>query len=652
MFVDVETYGKFELDDEFLEEYRDEPVDWGYGAMSWATYKRTYSRDGEDWWETCQRVIEGMFTVQRVHCLERKLPWDEEKAQRFARKAYDRLFNFKWTPPGRGLWMMGTDYIYERGGAALNNCGFVSTKEINRDFADPFVWMFSMSMLGVGVGFDTRGKNTVRIEKPERSNDVHVIPDSREGWADALERLLNAYAGEATLPKEWDYSEIRPKGAPIESFGGVASGPEPLKKMLETLEEMYDAYQGDLVDSQLIVDTMNIAGRCVVSGGVRRTAQISFGDRGDTQFLDLKRDPEKVKKWRWASNNSVFAEVGMDYSDVAERTGENGEPGYLWLENARKYGRMKDEPNWDDEWAEGSNPCVEQTLWDRELCCLVETYPAHHDSYDDYKETLRVAYQYAKTVTLIQTHDSKTNAVMLRNRRIGCSMTGIVQAINKHGYREFLNWCDEGYEYIQELDKEYADWLCIPRSIKTTSVKPSGTVSLLAGATHGVHWDHSPYYIRRVRVQEDHALVEACEEAGYDVEPDQYADDTAVISFPVEVDDLERGKHEVSLREKIDLAAQMQRYWSDNQVSCTAEFDPETEAEEIPRLLAAYEDRLKGISFLPMQDHGYDQPPYEEISEEEYEEMTSELDPIEGANLEHDLEDKFCDGEACKVDDS
>ena len=650
MFVDVEKFGTFELDRDFLEEYRDQPVNWGYGALSWATYKRTYSRDGEDWWQTCQRVIEGMFTVQRVHCKERNLPWNEEKAQRFARKAYDRLFNFKWTPPGRGLWMMGTDYIYERGGAALNNCGFVSTKEINRDFAAPFVWMFSMSMLGVGVGFDTRGKGTVRVQKPERTNEVHVIPDSREGWADALERLLNAYVGEGTLPREWDYSEIRPKGAPIESFGGVASGPEPLEKMLETLDEMYSAYQGDLVDSALIVDTMNIAGRCVVSGGVRRTAQIAFGDNGDNQFLDLKMDQEKVQAWRWASNNSILADVGMDYSNVAERTGTNGEPGYLWLENARKYGRLKDEPNWDDEFAEGSNPCVEQTLWDRELCCLVETYPAHHESLDDYKETLRVAYQYAKTVTLIQTHDAKTNAVMLRNRRIGCSMTGIVQAINKHGYREFFNWCDKGYDYIQHLDKKYADWLCIPRSIKTTSVKPSGTVSLLAGATPGVHWDHSPHYIRRVRVADSHRLVELCKEAGYQVEPDKYADDTMVISFPVKVDSLDRRKNEVSLREKVDLASQMQRHWSDNQVSCTAEFDPETEAEEIPRLLAAYEDRLKGISFLPMEDHGYEQPPYEEITEAEYRQMKAELDPIEGANLEHDLEDKFCDGEACKVE--
>ena len=175
-------------------------------------------------------------------------------------------------------------------------------------------------------------------------------------------------------------------------------------------------------------------------------------------------DQEKVSEWRWASNNSIQAEVGMDYSEVAERTGNNGEPGYLWLENARAFGRMKDEPNWKDEHAEGSNPCVEQTLWDKELCCLVETYPNHHDEHRGLQGDAARGLPVRQDRHLIPTHDAGTNAVMLRNRRIGCSMTGIVQALNKHGYRDFFDWCDEGYEYIQHLDKKYSDWLCIPRS--------------------------------------------------------------------------------------------------------------------------------------------------------------------------------------------
>ncbi len=645
MVIDVDAHGRFELDSEFLAPYRRRRPPWGFGALSWVTYRRTYSRDGEQWWETCRRVIEGMFTVQKTHCRRRRLPWDEQKARAFARRAYQRLFEFKWTPPGRGLWMMGAEFMYERGGAALNNCGFISTRTIDREFGEPFGWMLHMSMLGVGVGFDTRGRGKRRIREPaRRDEEVHLVDDSREGWAAAVSRLLDAYVGDAALPAKFDYSEIRPRGTKLESFGGFASGPEPLRELIEDLGDLYDARIGDEVDAELITDTMNLVGRCVVAGGTRRSAQIALGDADDRQFLDLKEDDQKVSAYRWASNNSVFAERGMDYGAVAERTAHNGEPGYFWVDNARAYGRMKEAPNFDDERAMGTNPCGEQTLWDRELCCLVETYPAHHASLEDYLETLKFAYQYAKTVTLVPTHDARTNAIMLRNRRIGCSMSGIVQAINRHGYRRFFDWCDEAYQFVQQLDRTYSDWLCVPRSIKTTSVKPSGTVSLLAGATPGVHWSHSPYFLRRMRIDADNPLWEQCREAGYPVEPDAYSEETMVVSFPVHVEGIERAKAEVPLREKVDLAARMQHYWSDNQVSCTAEFDPSTEADQLARVLEAYEDRLKAISFLPKSGHGYEQPPYETIGREEYERLVDGLEPIEGQPQFHEPP-LFCSGD-------
>lgn len=650
MIVDVDRHGAFHLDEEIVAPYRDRPVRWGFGALSWVTFKRTYSRDGESWWRTCRRVTEGMFTVQRIHCIEHGIPWDETHARHLAREAFERMWAFQWTPPGRGLWIMGTRFLYERGGAALNNCGFVSTRDIAVEYATPFRWMLTMSMLGVGVGFDTRGKGTVRITRPERSPEPHIVEDSREGWGAALQRLLDAYTGHGDLPSSWDLSRIRPRGSTLRGFGGVAAGPEPLRDMLETLATMYDAAVGRLADSALIVDTMNIIGRCVVAGGVRRSAQIAFGDPDDTRFLDLKLDRELLASHRWASNNSIFATIGMNYADAARRSAVNGEPGYLWLENARAYGRMGDPPNWLDREAMGSNPCVEQTLWDRELCCLVETYPAHHDSLEDYLRTLRVAFLYAKSVTLVPTHDADTDAVMARNRRVGCSMTGIVQAIDRFGYREFMNWCDRGYRYIRQLDADESAWLHVPRSIKTTSVKPSGTVSLLAGATPGVHWEHAPYYIRRIRVTDGHPLIGICRDAGYDVEPDHYASGASVISFPIHVKGITRGKASVSVWEKVDLAAQMQRYWSDNQVSCTAEFDPETEAGELPRVLSAYEDRLKGIVFLPRVGHGYEQPPYESVTREHYERMMAKLNPLRGTlEHEHELEARFCEGGVCDV---
>lgn len=469
-----------------------------------------------------------------------------------------------------------------------------------------------------------------------------------KGWVEAVGRLLGAYGGQGALPSHWDYTQIRPRGTPLANFGGFASGPEPLRQMLESLEQLHDQYIDQFVDARLIVDTMNIIGRGVVAGGTRRSAQIAFGESDDVQFLDLTLDRQKLMEYRWASTNSIFAHIGMDYSDIARRTVINGEPGYLWLDNIRAYGRMKDPPTWANAQAEGSNPCVEQSLWDRELCCLVETFPARHESLEDYQRTLHIAYLYAKTVTLVPTHDPRTNAVMLRNRRIGCSMTGIIQAINGLGYRRFFDWCDKAYGYVQQLDAEYSGRLAVPRSIKTTSVKPSGTVSLMAGATPGVHWECGPYYIRRVRISDNHPLLQMCQQAGYPVEPDRYSGSTMVVSFPIHVQRAGR-KADVSLRERVDLAAQMQRYWSDNQVSCTAEFNPDSEGEDIPRILEAYEDRLKGIVFLPATRHGYEQPPYEQITKQRYETMVNKLKPLAGElEHEHELEAHFCEGSVCE----
>ncbi len=650
MWIDIDREGAFELEPSFVERYRERPVPWGFGALSWVTYKRSYSRDGESWWQTCRRVVEGMYTVQRAHQRMHGLGWDAAAAQARAREAYARMWGFKWTPPGRGLWIMGTRFLYDRGSAALNNCGFVSTADIDVDYAAPFVWMLEMSMLGVGIGFDTRGAGHARIGRAERSKEPHVIEDSREGWCAAIARLLRAYSGRASLPALWDYSAIRQRGMPLSSFGGRASGPKALQELLESLESLYSRYVDRSVDSTLIVDTMNLIARCVVAGGVRRSAQIALGDPSDDAFLRLKRDAAALASHRWASNNSVFAELGMDYSELTEHTSANGEPGYLWLENARRFGRMVDPPNDADQKALGCNPCAEQTLWDRELCCLVETYPAHHASFSDFRRTLEVAVEYAKTVTLMPTHDGLTNRVMQRNRRIGCSLTGVVQAIERHGYRSLLDWCDRGYAAVRERDRTLSAQWGIPTSIKLTSVKPSGTVSLLAGATPGVHWSHAPFYLRRLRVTQGSSLVDLCRDAGFEVETDVHTPGTDVIAFPVHVAHLTRTSAQVSLREKIDLAAQLQRFWSDNQVSCTLDFDPQTERSELAQVLECYEDRLKGISLLPRHGHGYAQPPYEELSPEEYERRRSRLRPIR-VPPEHEelLEAAFCDGVSCEA---
>ena len=481
--------------------------------------------------------------MQREWSLTNQLPWCKENIEKEAQEMYDRIYHMKFLPPGRGLWAMGTALTKERKlYAALNNCAFVSTKHLSTDPTSPFCFLMDASMLGVGVGFDTLGAGTVLINRNVNiSPEAHMIDDSREGWVESLRILLDAFLNpkaHAHIPT-FDYKLLRPKGAPIKGFGGTSQGPEPLKELHRAI---YDKLKGsDTIDNMMtvtdIVDIMNLIGKCVVSGNVRRTAEIAFGDPESEEYIslkDYKRNPHRME-YGWTSNNSVMATLGMDYEAISKRVLDNGEPGFAWLENMQAYGRMCEAPNNKDHRAAGGNPCLEQTLESKEMCCLVETFPNRHESLDDYIRTLQLAVTYAKTVTLGSTHWTDTNAIMLRNRRIGTSMSGIAQFISSRGLEELKNWCNKGYTAVQKHDEYISERFAIPRSIKTTCVKPSGTVSLLVGATPGIHFPESRFYIRRVRLDISSPLVPALRTAGYHIEPAQSdPDNTVVVSFPID----------------------------------------------------------------------------------------------------------------------
>ncbi len=648
---------RFYLSERFLERFSGQQPKWG--PLGYVTFKRTYARvvDGEtkrteEYWETLKRVVEGCYTIQLNHCRNLKLPWNPQKAQRSAQEMYRLMWEFKFLPPGRGLWMMGTDYIYERGSGALNNCAFVSTAEIDFSFSEPFCFLMDLSMLGVGVAFDTKGAGQVEVQTPQVGASTYVVDDSKEGWVDLVRCLLEAYVGHGKRPAHIDYSRVRPMGAPIRTFGGIAPGPGPLMECVENIDKVLKPRIGERITSTDITDLMNVLGKCVVSGGVRRTAELALGSPEDADYLKLK-DPdlhgEQLMAWRWASNNSVEARVGMDYTQVGQQTAKNGEPGYFWLENARAYGRLKDGPTWVDAKVAGTNPCAEQSLESYEICNLVETFPSLHESYEEYERTLKFAYLYAKTVTLIPTHIERTNAIMLRNRRIGLSQSGIIESFERHGRRTHLEWCDRGYAYIAKLDRIYAQWLCIPESIKKTSIKPSGTVSLLPGVTPGIHYPHAEFYYRTIRLDRTSPLVEPIRRAGYRIEESVYGDNTYVVYFPVKQKHFQRSKHDVSVWEQVENVAQMQHYWADNQVSATVTFKAE-EAHELPFILELYEPKLKSISFLPLKDHNYAQAPYQEITEEMYNNASVRLKPLNFENLNTDEAlDLYCDGDKCEM---
>lgn len=645
----------FKLSDDFVEGYANKPINWGFPItddffLGEFIFLSKYSRkkaDGtkERWHETCRRVVEGAFTIQKNHCQHRRTPWNDHKAQRAARDMFDRMFHFKWLPPGRGIQHMGCAIVHEENNsAALQNCAFLSTGKISTHSVNaavgPFVRMMEMSMYGVGVGFDTKGAGKLTIHAPSSEKDVEifVVPDTREGWAEAVGKLLESYFFQNKARVEFDYSEIRPAGAPLVRFGGTASGPGPLRAAIDKIRQLLDASVGEAITSRNIVDIMNLIGKAVQSGGARRSAQIALGDPDDKDFIGIKdfgieANNERLGEdgWGFGSNNSIFAEPGVDYSDIIDHVSTNGEPGLFWLDIARGYGRLADPRNDRDCRVVGTNPCAEQSLEDAELCCLVEVFPYNHESREDFLETLKVAYLYGKSVTLLPTCWPETNEVMARNHRIGCSLSGLAQFIEDRGWSELRSWMDEGYQTIQRRDRKYSEWLGVRESIKTTSIKPSGTVSLLAGATPGVHWPTSAgTYIRRVKCSKTDPMAQVLIEAGYHVEPDRNdPESTLIIQFVVDGPQV-RSEREVTLWEKAELVTTAQRFWADNQVSATLTF-LEDERDQVGPLLRSKDGQFKAISFLPLYAEGepYPQQPYQRISAEDAASYRAGLQPVD-----------------------
>ena len=664
----------FRLDEDFILQYKGVDPGFGFNGLGLLTYYRTYSRVkenglNEEWFETVRRVVEGAYSLQKNHILANELGWNDRKGQRSAQEMYDRIFKMKFLPPGRMLWALGTPIIHEKKvGQALFNCAFVSTVHLGKNVEEaikPFTFMMDMSMVGVGVGFDVEGAGKIEINKQEGKKELYTIPDSREGWVESLEKLLFSYfARHFGFNKPcgvvFDYGQIRPAGVPIQGFGGVSSGPEPLKRLHEQVSLVLDKLNGKFISITAIADIMNMIGQCVVAGNVRRTAQIALGSVENKEYRRLKdykwnaADQTYVGKmahraaWGWASNNSVVVDHTSDFEEVAMQTAVNGEPGFVFMENIRSYSRLCDPADYKDAKAMGTNPCGEQTLESYELCCLVETFPSRAESKEDYLRTLKFAYLLGKTATLVNTTWHESNRVQKRNRRIGTSVSGITNFLSHHSLETLRVWLDTGYQHIQKWDTIYSSWLCVPLSIKTTSVKPSGTVSLLAGVNPGCHFPEFDYYIRRVRIAKTSLLVPAIQQSGLKVEDDVVDPSSLVVEFPVHNEG--KSLKDVSIWEQVALAVFLQKYWSDNQVSCTVTFKPH-EGSQIKPVLDFFKYDLKAISFLPKLETGaYAQMPYEAISREQYEALKKVIRPIEfNSFAEESAGELFCNNDTCLV---
>jgi hypothetical protein len=341
--------------------------EFGYNGFGETVFYRTYSRikaDGgqENWADVVTRVINGCFSIRKDHYARNRIPWCERTWQDYALKMAVSLFHMEWMPPGRGLWAMGTDFVYERGAMGLYNCAFIEL--IDSDLPDAFSWLMDSLMNGVGVGFAPTRSESLRLY-PDAGRPTYtvVIPDSREGWCEATASLIRALMSPDAYMPVFDYSLIRKKGMPIRGFGGLASGPEPLEHLHKEIIRSAERYYTQQIDSVMFkTDVANMIGCCVVAGNVRRSAEIACCPISDPTFLDLKnydKFPYRLAHG-WMSNNSVILEHDEDFErlgEIAERVIKNGEPGYVNARNLPK-GRIGKDDNLRVDKAIGLNPCL------------------------------------------------------------------------------------------------------------------------------------------------------------------------------------------------------------------------------------------------------------------------------------------------------
>ncbi len=632
----------------------DKNIKTPWGEIGYITFKRTYARRlKED--DPSSETEEFYQVVQReLNACEKqlKLFFTEEEKKNY----FETRMQLKWSVAGRFMWQLGTKTVDQLGLPSLQNCAGVVVDNPIR----PFTWTMEMLMLGAGVGYNIQKeyvyqipkvKRKIKIQRVDTADADFIVPDTREGWIKLLGKALKAhfYSGEG-----FTYSTqlIRSKGAPIKGFGGLASGPEELCWGIEEIHKILNSRAGKKVQPIDCLDIMNIIGFVVVSGNVRRSAQLAIGDSDDIEYLKAKRwDLGKIPNWRSMSNNSVACSDTANLPQEFWDTYKQGEPyGLINLELSREVGRTG-ETQYPDKGVVVFNPCAEQSLWNQESCCLSEIFLPNINSYLELLKCLELTYKVNKHSLALHCSLKETEAIVNSNMRMGIGITGILQATE-----EQRGWLKDAYVWLREFDKKYSKENNFPESIKLTTVKPSGSLSLLAGVTPGVHPNPAgPYYIRRMRIASNSTLINVCKSHGYQIEYQKNFDGsndqtTMVVSFPCQLPESTPVAANYSWREQLEMVRRMQAEWSDNSVSCTVYYRQEDLQDIKDYLMNYYKDSFKTISFLLYHGHGFVQAPYETISREVYGEMIKNTKPITSVEIsETDFMIDDCENGACPV---
>lgn len=607
-----------------------------------STYLSKYSRSGESWTDTIRRVVDGNCELDQSCSMQER----------------EKLFHAFWTmqalPPGRGLWVGGVDGIPAD---ARYNCWYTTIS----DYKD-WGWVANQLMLGGGVGVGlSEVTHLPSVDRGDRSelviacNEAHPnvlevkpdfhwadadlftrIDDSREGWVGALVATLrSAFNG---TPLFLDASPVRPRGELIKTFGGTACGPGPLVELLRSVHRIVRGAAGRKLRSVEALDITNFVGKCIKAGNVRRSALIALGLPTDQDFRDAKKDMEAVMSHRHTSNNTILFDKfeqfdTFDWLSLAKDNAEMGEPGILNL----ALGRLT------DPGARGVNPCGEQLLWDREACNLAEVFPANFDGSMKPEEIFKLVARYCLRIRLTPLLDSISESVGRKNMRVGVGLGGICD----FAWDEPLlqGW----FKTVRSEADQYAQDLGVARPITTTTVKPSGTISLLCGSSPGIHAPFAPHYIRRTRHALNDPMTLALMEAGVPHELDQYdsTGNTLCFTFPMKAKHTRVTVQTETVEDQFARQLAVQNSWADNAVSSTISFNKEN-PEELADCLRRYAPKLKSTSCLPSA-HGYVQAPYEVIDELSFARLA------QGINFNHpltkgeDFEIEECANGSCPV---
>lgn len=543
------------------------------------------------------------------------------------------------------------------GNILTGNCWYV-----NIDTIESFLFLFENLMLGGGVGFSVKRehvhefpkvKPNIKIKHERTADADFIVPDSREGWRELIRKALESFF---ITGKSFTYSTIIVRGAgeKIKTFGGVSSGPLSLIEGIEDICKVLSARENKKIRSIDALDICNILGKIVVSGNVRRSAELAIGDIDDVLFLKAKRwDLHKLPSWRSNSNNSVYCDEIDDllphFWDGFKGNGECY--GLINIKNAKRFGRagqLKKDPT-----VEGFNPCAEEQLAPFECCNLSELFLNNIESEEELFECASLLYKVQKAICNLNYLHEETEKIVHKNMRIGIGVTGVYQSFDK------LKWLSPTYDRLVKYDEEWSKKKGYPVSIRLTTVKPSGTLSNLSGSSPGGHPAFGEYIVRNVRFATNDPLVGICKDCGYNVEYEIRLDgtinhDVSVVSFPCRfVGENVITEKEVSVEDQMNMIKNLQTIWSDSSVSCTIYFEKD-EVERIKNWLKEnYKENIKSISFGLKTDAGFvQQMPLIEITKEEYDKLNDKIkniDDIFSRVITGELESQECSTGACPV---